>query len=479
MGESSKRRRATALLTGGLERLPPANLAKRLCEGRRAARCEDDLPPRHDGELQIPKALDAARGGRFLEAEGGPGGRRREAREGEGVVRAPDGNPKTARGGARREEQVPRPRARAAEGGRRRRRRRARRDRRGVAAARRERCAGARRAAGRPGGVAAERADVCAGRPRPRGAGAPRDDRPVEVPRRRHRAHAPGEGPRLCAAPEDAQRARGRRGGKGRGGAPKGEKRAARAEPPLGTRPKGAAAATAAAARGPSAAKGAKDAAAAGGASSKGLRFESEVGRGVWRAIFGQPPKPNRPLLEGRLLYSFGLKAEDADVPNSVVRAEDEIGVPRRGDRRLEAGLPPQLLARLTQVLTYSTAARGGPGGAASAHAPHRKPKKPKQQQFLHALAMRPLPARTATAPAAALAAAPPAFADADALPSARPPPRPPLRPLKPAATPPPFAAPPPPARRRLGRAAGGQEGAGGGRRRRRHLWRRGLRLRV
>ena len=143
------------------------------------------------------------------------------------------------------------------------------------------------------------------------------------------------------------------------------------------------------------------------------------MGRGVWRAIFGQPPKPNRPLLEGRLLYSFGLKAEDADVPNSVVRAEDEIGVPRRGDRRLEAGLPPQLLARLTQVLTYSTAARGGPGGAASAHAPHRKPKKPKLlPSSSHALAMRPLPTRAATAPAAALAAAPPAFADADALPT-------------------------------------------------------------
>ena len=324
------------VVTGGLERLPPAIFGQALAvNGRsRRPRCEERFcappsahPRRHDGELQIPLSSSRRRARRPA-----PRSRRRTRRppprsaQGEGIVHTR--MEKTARGGVLVEKNKYRDRAlERREGGRRRRRRRARRDRRGVAAARRERCARARRAAGRPGGVAAERAGRLRRAATTSRRRSPRDDRPVEVPRRRHRAHPPGEGPRLCAAPEDAQRARGRRGGKGRGGAPKGReargaRRAAARHAAEGARPPP----TAAAARGLRRPPRAQRTPRGGRREQQGAAVRERggprrVARHLRAAAEAKPPAARG----AAALPVWAEAAEDADVDNSVVRAEDEM----------------------------------------------------------------------------------------------------------------------------------------------------------
>ena len=82
---------------------------------------------------------------------------------------------------------------------------------------------------------------------------------------------------------------------------------------------------------------------------------ESELARGVQRALFMSSSRPNRALVAGRLLLEFDVgNPHGVDVPSSLVRSEDEL-LPEaeragRTKKLLDAAMPAQLLARLQKV---------------------------------------------------------------------------------------------------------------------------------
>jgi len=104
-------------------------------------------------------------------------------------------------------------------------------------------------------------------------------------------------------------------------------------------------------------------------------------------SLSGAPPaRPNRSLTSGRLLYVYSLDALAADTPNSLVRAEDDLTIPRRREKVLQAATSAGLLSKLSKVLAYCAR----PSGERA-----RKSKKEKDPLGLHlagSLSMTPLP---------------------------------------------------------------------------------------
>ena len=131
--------------------------------------------------------------------------------------------------------------------------------------------------------------------------------------------------------------------------------------------------------------------AAAAEPDAKSRRLESELARGVQRAVFVSSSRPNRALLSGRLLLAFDVSPDGPDGPSSVVRSEEDLSVgatAAAAQQLKDAAMPAPLLARLTKVLAYTSAARGGGGGG-------ERPKKPKKAKAWASgggvLAMKPL----------------------------------------------------------------------------------------
>ncbi len=79
-------------------------------------------------------------------------------------------------------------------------------------------------------------------------------------------------------------------------------------------------------------------------AEKKGRASQSDLARGVQRALFARTSRPNRALLSGRLLLVFDVSEGGADVPGSLVRSEDDL-LPEaeraaREKKLVDAGLP-------------------------------------------------------------------------------------------------------------------------------------------
>ncbi|KAL1527746.1 hypothetical protein AB1Y20_009131 [Prymnesium parvum] len=85
------------------------------------------------------------------------------------------------------------------------------------------------------------------------------------------------------------------------------------------------------------------------------LSFATDMGRDVYRAIFGVPSRPNRALVEGRLVLVFDVREEGGvELPSSVVRAPDDISGPRQRKGMMHGGMSEGLRGRLAKVMAYS-----------------------------------------------------------------------------------------------------------------------------
>jgi len=103
------------------------------------------------------------------------------------------------------------------------------------------------------------------------------------------------------------------------------------------------------------ASKVAGDAVATAGAEPPMSSVEAgEMARAVRRlALSNAISRPNKALTSGRLLYVYSLNHRSADVPNSLVRAEDDLTIPRRREKLANAGMPAMLVSKLSKVLAY------------------------------------------------------------------------------------------------------------------------------
>ena len=93
--------------------------------------------------------------------------------------------------------------------------------------------------------------------------------------------------------------------------------------------------------------------------SGEDLEIVTDVGRGVHRALFGRAAaRPNRALLEGRLLLMWDTSAESkTDLPSSVVLPADDLSV-RKSEKLADPGVPDGLKVD-QQGNVYTTNALG------------------------------------------------------------------------------------------------------------------------
>ena len=110
-----------------------------------------------------------------------------------------------------------------------------------------------------------------------------------------------------------------------------------------------------------SSAAASSSASGANAAGSSAPRFVTDMGREVHRILFERDSRPSKALTEGRIVLTFDVSPDStAELPNSTIRADDDLSGPVRSREKLiDAGVPDGLIEKLGRVAKYVAGAGG------------------------------------------------------------------------------------------------------------------------